>query len=151
MSSQWGLGWCRLGDGSSRSKWRQYGKHGPPSTVGRSRPRLVCFTQILVDDLPNGRRELANIFRTTTSRRLFCFVLFLMCFESEARGSRRNMQPSPVQVRLTVKRREQPRGSFGLSFQKKKVHGRKRGETTPFDRSLTSTSEGSAQHLPPTF
>ena len=36
------------------------------------------------------------------------------CFESEARASRRNKQPSPVPVRLPIKRKEKPKRTSAL-------------------------------------
>ena len=40
--------------------------------------------------------------------------LFSLCFKSEARGSRRNKQPSPVPVRLPVKKKEKPKRTSAL-------------------------------------
>ena len=48
----------------------------------------------------------------STSEESHVLFLFLMCFESEARGSRRNMQPSPAAVRLTVNRKEKAKAKL---------------------------------------
>ena len=49
-----------------------------------------------------------------------------MGFESEARGSRRNKQPSPVLVRQTNKRMARTKTNFGVSFHQLTVEeGRK--------------------------
>ena len=72
-----------------------------------------------------------------------------MGFKSEARGSRRNKQPSPVPVRLLSKERRRPKRSFGISFHEKATVETRRNHS--FRRSLTSTSRSSAKHLLPTF
>ena len=83
---------------------------------------------------------------------LFCFFFLIwMCFESEARGSRRNVQPSPVPVRPTVKAKEKAQAKLRHLLPQKERLTVETTRSHPFRRGLTSTSEGSAKHLLPTF
>ena len=83
---------------------------------------------------------------TSVGMRKPIYLNIFWCFKSEARGSRRNKQPSPVRVRLLSQERRRPTRSFGISFHEK-AHGR--NEKKPLIP--TPTSKGGARHPLPTF
>ena len=68
-----------------------------------------------------------------------------MRVESEARGSRRNMKPPPVPVRLTVKGKEKAKAKL-RHLLPQKAHVRNEENPLMSTRSLTSTLEGGARH-----